>query len=131
MISLPDREALCRACHLPVPRELHVVLALIVSQAAEAGLLDLTHVIIIEPDDAEETIGAELGFMPTTDPIDGLPFSHPAFQPYWAHLDQLGGWYRLIHTVGDSGFAVILLIDARAEGTLVAMCQRFTGTAVL
>ena len=47
----------------------------------------------------------------------------------WGWLAALDGWFELIVTVGDSGFAYVLLIED-ADGTLpelLAMCRRYTG----
>jgi hypothetical protein len=39
----------------------------------------------------------------------------------------VGGWYELIHTIGDSGYAIILLIakDHGVPAELFAMCAAY------
>lgn len=42
---------------------------------------------------------------------------------YWDHLQDRGDHFELIDTIGNSGFAFILLIDKAAWPELVAMCR--------
>lgn len=130
MIILSDREALLRALDTGLPANLHALLANIVMHAAEAGLLDLSFLVVVQCDDTDNAVAEEIGFSPLVDPIDGLRFDHPKFQPYWAHLDHQLGWYRLIHTVSDDGFAFVLLVDDQAGNALAQMCHRFTTEAL-
>lgn len=126
MISLSDREATTAALSLPMPAELHALLSNVVDHAADADVLDLTYVVIAEKNDTIDDLAEELGFSPLTNPIDHVRWNARGFQPYWAHLGEHAGWYQLIHPIGDDGFAVILLIDARADSALTAMCEHFT-----
>lgn len=125
MLIFPDRGAILAALNEPLPADLQTLLNNIVDQAAQADLLDLTYVVVIG-NDSERAIADEIGFSPVTNPIDGLRFDEPGFEPYWAHLQRRGGWYELIHPVSNDGFAFVLLIDARADSDLVRMCHRFT-----
>lgn len=127
MISLPDREAICAARNLPPPVELLMLLNNILDHATKTGLLDLTHIVVVETGDTEHTLTQHLGFSPLISPLDGSRHGEPSFQPYWAHLIQRGGWYELTVTISNEGYAVILLVALAGPDTtgLVAMCREY------
>lgn len=129
MITLFNREALLRALDTPMASGLHAILLNVVVNTPDE-LLDLTCVAILEMGDTEDTITQEIGFSPLIDPTDGVRFDQPGFQPYWALLREVSGWYELTHIVG-TGFAYILLIDAEAQNDLSAMCERYIDTVAL
>ena len=125
MISLPDRASLERALTAPVRADLKTVLHARIRQTLEAGLSDLTHVLVVESADTEDEVIEAIGFSPLNNPIDGTRFGDPGFLPHWDWLQRHHGWVELIITVGDSGFAYILLIeDGEADQSgLAAMCR--------
>jgi len=92
--------------------------------ASEGDLLDLTHIVVVKGCDTEETLKAELGFSPLVHPIDGTRFGQAGFHPYWDWLVDLGEWHEMIISIGNSGFAVIVLIE-RGSGAVSDMCGRF------
>lgn len=112
MISLPD------ILDSALPADLRCILDRI-----DGDLLGLTHAVIIEPHDTGQTIEQELGFNPLIHPIDGIPYDHPDFEPYWVHLGKQGGWFTLIHAVGNSGFAYMLLIPDSEDGEFQRLCR--------
>lgn len=122
MITLADREALCAALSPRVPADLEAIIADIVRHAERGGVLDLTYVAVIERGDREEDIAQALGFSPLVEPIEGVRYGEPGFEPYWAFLRRVGGWYELTHVVG-TGFAYILLISTGCESELTTMCR--------
>ncbi len=72
----------------------------------------------------------EIGWSPLVDPLTEERFGSADFEPYWAWLQDLGGWFELLHPVANSGFAYILLIS-RAPGVLpelLAMCEEGVST---
>jgi hypothetical protein len=95
---------------------------------AEAlGLAELTHILVIQPGDEEAEIEQEIGFRPTRNPVDGVPYGAREFCPYWSWLEDLGPAYELLHTVGDEGFAYLIFVEA-AEGVpaaILSMCQDY------
>lgn len=100
-------------------------------QAIREGLMDQTLLALIEPGDDEATIEAELGFSPVVTPIDGKRFGEPGWVPYWAWLQRNNGIASLTHTVGDSGYAIIILIPS-APGIwpeLLAMLSAYSDGA--
>ena len=127
MLSLHDRASMAAAMGQPIEPALRTLLEARLDQAAEADLVDLTHILVIQPGDTEEQIRAEIGFSPFVEPLDGVRFGTAGFYPHWAWLQDLGGWYEMIVTVGDSGFAFILLIE-KAVGVLpelLSMCAHY------
>jgi hypothetical protein len=112
-------------CPNALPYELHALLDSHLSLARLQGLESLTVLLVIQPDDIEADVVAELGFSPVTNPITAIHYDDPEFEPYWAWLTKAGRWFQLVHTVSDDGFAFILLIE-NAESQfadLVAMCR--------
>jgi hypothetical protein len=89
---------------------LRALVAAHLDQAKREGLTDLTLVAVIEPGDDELAIEAELGFSPVVNPMTGTRFGEPGWLAYWAWLQRTGGIASLTHTVGDSGYAIILVI---------------------
>lgn len=96
--------------------------------AKENGLEDLTVIAVIEPADSEQTFIDELGFSPLQNPLTETRFGDPDFIPAWDWLEVHPGWYELIFTVGDDGFAYILLVPSEAkESDLTRLCERYGG----
>lgn len=126
-LSLHDRASIAAAMGQPIDPALKTLLEARLNQAAKADLLDLTHILVILPGDTEAQVIAEIGFSPLVEPFDGARFGTAGFFPHWAWLHDLGGWYEMILTVGDTGFAFILLIE-RGLGAipeLSAMCAHY------
>ncbi len=88
-------------------------------------LLDLTHLLIVEPGDTEEALVDAIGFLPLVNPLDGLRFGSEGYVPHFEWLSDVGGYFELIQTVGNSGFAFVLLVQD-AEGVdpeLLSLCR--------
>ena len=95
-----------------------------------AELLDRTHILVIESGDTEQAIVDAIGFSPLVNSIDGARYPSADFHPYWeGPIWRHDGWYELVITVGNSGFAFILLI-ADADGVLpelLHLCRAHAG----
>lgn len=85
--------------------------------AEERGLQDLTWIAVLEEGD---DIEAELGFTPLHNPLTGLSYEQEGFEPNWDWLEVHSGWFELIYTVGDGGFAFILFVR---DGPVAALCR--------
>ena len=84
------------------------------------GLGDLTHILIIQSGDTEAEIIDAIGFSPWVSRMDGN-----RLQPDWDSIEQHPGFWELLYTVGDSGFAFLVFI-ARADGVLpelISLCD--------
>ena len=111
MLSLYDEAATRAVLSLPIDPDLRALLTTRIVHYAAAGLAAATHILVIQPGDTESEIEREFGFYPTTNIINGVRSGSAAFHPFWDWLQDLGGWFEMIVTVGDSGFAYILLIE--------------------
>jgi hypothetical protein len=103
------------------------VLAARVADWTAAGLLDLTHLLILEPGDTEQAILDEVALSRLVNRTDGRRFPEEGFVPPFQWLSDVGGHWELIQTVGNSGFAFCIFIPD-AEGTdpeLRALCRAF------
>ena len=92
------------------------------------GLLDLTHLLIVEPGDTEEAIVDTIGFSPLVNPLDGLRSGSEGFVSPWDWSEDHDGWLELMMTIGDSGYALFLLV-APADGIateLRSLCRAHT-----
>lgn len=127
MLSLTDAPSIELVMGQALDPELCTILANRLRLAAEAGLQDFTHIVVVESCDTMEALTAEVGFSPLINPLDGVPFGQKGFVPYWAWLADLGGWYELIHTIGDSGFAITLLVTKADDvpAALLAVCLTY------
>ena len=124
MISLPDRAAIEAAPNVSMPVEVRDILARRIAglTSPHGDLTDLTHFLVVETGDTEAAIVAEVGFSPLVNATDGTRFGSPGFHPSWDWLQDLGGWFELIMTVGNSGFAFVLFIQDD-EGTISALLR--------
>lgn len=124
MISLHDRASIASALNLPLDDSLRALLEDRIRHYEASGILNLTHLLIIERADTERDIVAEIGLSPLVNPLDGVRYGSEGFRPWWDWLRQHDGWFELIITVGDSGFAFILLVqDADGvEPELLQLC---------
>jgi len=125
MLSLYDEVTTRAALALPIDPGLRALLTTRIVHYAAAGLAAVTHILVIQPRDTESDVEREIGFCPTTNILNGVRSGSVAFQPFWDWLHDLGGWFEMIVTVGDSGFAYILLIQD-ADGVdpdLLTLCK--------
>jgi hypothetical protein len=127
MLSLHDKASMEAALASPLDNRLRQLLADRIEDAAKTDLLGLTHLLVVQAGDCEHTITEEICLSPLTNPSDGVPFGSPEFVPLWDWLQQHDGWFEMIITVGNSGFAFILLIED-AEGVqpeLLDLCRLY------
>lgn len=130
MHSFHDRASILGALDLPLESQLHELLKGHIQSMLEEpslGLLDMTHILVVEPGDRGCSIQAEVGFSPLVSPYDEAPFGSPAFHPFWDWLKGHGRWFEMILTVGNSGFAYIVFIEnaAGADAELLALCKTY------
>jgi hypothetical protein len=127
MLSLYDQSSIEAALASPLDPRLEQLLADRIHDAAQTDLLGLTHLLVVQPGDCEHTIAEEICLSPLTNPIDGERFGSPEFVPWWDWLQQHDGWFEMIITVGNSGFAFILLIeDANGvQPEILSLCRTY------
>lgn len=125
MLSIYDEASAAAVLNQPLEPNLRTLLTGRLSDAAAIGLAELTHLVVIEPGDTEDMLLNELGWSPLVNPIDETRYGDRDFVPYWSWQEDLGDWYELVHPVGNSGFAYIVLIQ-KVEGVLrdlLLMCR--------
>ena len=122
MIDLPTSASQLAALKGPLPDGLKPLLCRCIRHAADQGLADLTHILVVEPGDTEADIIDAIGFTPLASRIDRI-----LGQPDWDAISlEHHGWYRLVYLVGDSGFAFLVFVQD-APGVLpelLALCER-------
>jgi hypothetical protein len=120
MLNLPDRATQLAVLHQPLEPVLHGLIKGRVQDAAALCLSDATHIVCIEPYDTEADLIDALGFSPLVSRLDGLPL-----QPDWDWIERHTGWWELVYTVGNDGFAFLVLVQD-APGVLpdlLALCR--------
>ena len=131
MLSIYDSASAKEALNQPLDPDLRKCITAKLEQAKAAGLADLTHILVIQPGDTEAAIISEIGFSPLRNPTDCIRFGEPDFQPHWAWLQDAGGWYEMIVTIGNAGFAYLIFV-MKAEGVppdLPSMCSAYATPA--
>ncbi len=88
------------------------------------GLLDLTHLLIVQARDTENDILEEIGFSPLVNPIEVARFPSLHFIPHHDWLERHDRWFELIFTFQD-GFAFVLFVqDSKfTDPDLLAFCH--------
>jgi hypothetical protein len=130
MLCLPDRASIESASTASLPTTLATALAARIRHTLAADLADFTHILVVEAEDTEAQVIEAIGFSPRENSIQGTRHGHPTFLPGWAWLVALPGCFEMIVTVGDSGFASIILIeDAHVDRSgLATMCRFYGGS---
>jgi hypothetical protein len=127
MLSLHDKASMETALASSLAPRLHQLLADRIHDAAKTDLLALTHLLVVGSGDCEHTIAEEICLTPLTNPSDGERFGSHNFVPWWDWLQQHDGWFEMIITVGNSGFAFILLIEDTdgVQPELLSLCRTY------
>lgn len=89
------------------------------------GLLGLTHLALVEVGDTEKSIVEEIGFSPLVNALDDKRFGMEGFVLPFDWLEDHGGYFELIMTVGNDGFAFTLFVRDRegVDPELLSMCR--------
>ena len=120
MIDMPDLDAILATLSSTLQPDLHHLIASRLQDAFACELAYQTHILVIQPGDTEAQIKAAIGFSPLVSRMDGH-----RLQPDWDYIEPHPGFWELIYTVGDSGFAFLVFVQ-RADGVLpdlLALCD--------
>jgi|TARA_R100000049_G_C1956050_1_gene111135 hypothetical protein len=120
MHDLPTTAALEQLLEQQVEPSLRTILEGRLHDTIECSLQDLTHVLVIEADDTEEAVIEAIGFSPLRSRID--PDKNG---PNCDWLEKHPGWCELIFTVGNAGFAYIVLIEDSDRSPFAVRCRRW------
>lgn len=115
MLNLPDRASQLTVLDQPLNPELHALINGRVQDALKLGLADLTHIVVVEPYDTEDDLIEALGFSPLVSRLEGN-----RLEPDWDWLECHSGWFELVYTVSNAGFAFLVLVQD-APGVLPAL----------
>jgi hypothetical protein len=129
MQSFDTAKAIAGAPRIVTDPQLKNVLSDRVRDWTALGLLAMTHLVLIEVGDTDVSIIEELAFSPVVNPLDGLRHGMEGFVLPFDLIKDHGGWFELIMTVGNDGFAFVLFVRARegADPELLAMCRAHVG----
>jgi len=125
MLNLPDRVTQLAVLDQPLEPILHALIKGRVQDAFKLCLADLTHIVVVEPYDSEDDLIEALGFSPLVSRLDGNRLERD-----WDWLEQHPGWWELVYTVGNDGFAFLVLVQ-NAPGVLpdlLALCRTAAAT---
>jgi len=118
MIDLPSIESIKAALNQPLGESLRRLLEDRLADTIHCGLQDYTHVHVVEAGDTEQQIIDAIGFSPLKTRIDNLSNS-----PDWDWCERHPGWWELLYTVGNEGFAYILLVEDAEGSPLAKLCR--------
>ncbi len=94
---------------------------------ASHGLLGLTCLLVLEAGDTEKSIIEAAAFSPLANTLLDERFGSPGFAPQFDWLFDAGGFFELIQTVGDGGFAFHIFVPDRqgVDPELLALCRAY------
>lgn len=115
MINVPDLDSQLAALDQPLEPNLHKLLQGRIEDALALELGGLTHFLVVEPGDEEGDIIEAIGFSPLVSRLGGIHL-----QPDWDWIERHEGWWELVYTVANDGFAFILFVQD-APGVLPAL----------
>ena len=128
MQTFDTSKAIAEAPRLMTDPQLENLLYDRVQDWTALALLDLTHLVIIEVGDTDDSIIEELGFSPLLNSLDGKRFGTDDFVFPFDYIEDHRGWFELFVTVGNDGFAFHLFVRDRegVDPELLAMCRTHT-----
>lgn len=119
MLNLPTIAELEAAISSASCPELKGLLADRLADTIKCQLESLTHVLVVEAGDSEADFIEAIGFSPLVSRINGL-----RDQPDWDWMERHNRWWELLYTVGNDGFAYIILVKDDPGSPLVNLCRR-------
>ena len=130
MQSFDNAKAIAGAPRISTDPQLQNLLSDRVQDWTALGLLAMTHLVLIEVGDTDESLIEELGFSPLVNPLDGKRHGMEGFVLPFDYLEDHGGWFELIVTVGNDGFAFVFFLRARegVDPELLSMCRTNVGS---
>ena len=115
MLHFHDRAGFALALTLNLEPRLHHLLSGRIAALTDE-LIDFTEYLVVQSGDTEDDIVSAVGFSPLVEPIDGLRFGQPGFEPHWDWLSKHDGWFELVFTYGSTHALFVFVQDG--EGGL-------------
>jgi len=84
MLSFPHRASLEGIADMALEPRLKALLTARIDRLATpcGDLVDMTHIVVVEPGDTEDDLLDEIGLSPLINPIDGARYGTPDFYPH-------------------------------------------------
>ena len=82
---------------------------------AEAGLLGLTHLLVVEPQDSDTTFSATAGWSLLLNPLDSRRLDEDDYTAPFDIVTLHAGWVELTMCVGNDGFAYSIFLPTNVE----------------
>ena len=123
MRTYDNATAIVAAPETVTDRELKRLLTDRIHDWTATGLLNLTHLLIVEAGDTEQDILNEVAFSPLAN--HEHRFGSSEFVPPWDWFETHDGWFELVFTVANDGFAFVLFIrdDKGVDSELLSLCR--------
>ena len=118
MIDLPTIDSIEAVLDQPLDKTLKGLLQDRLADTIQCGLQNYTHVLVVQGGDTEQQIVEAIGFSPLKTRIDNRPNC-----PDWDWIERHDGWWELLYTVGNSGFAYVVLVEDADESPLAQLCR--------
>lgn len=118
MIDLPTIDSIKAVLDQPLGDVLRDLLADHLADTIHCGMQDYTYLLVVEADDTEQQIVDAIGFSPLKTRIDNRRNC-----PDWDWCEQYPGWWELLFTVGNDGFAYIILVEDAERSPLAKLCR--------
>ncbi len=129
MLSIAGRKAIEAALARPLQAQLRSILQTRVQhlECRQPDLVELTHFVVMQRGDTSADLKRTIGLTPLVNPIDGARFRSPAFHPWWDWLGRTGDYFEAIISVGNAGFAFVLLIEDTlgVDPELLCLCRTY------
>ena len=128
MLSYNEAAAIAAApTNAPVDAHLKKLLADRVHDWAATELLELTHLLIVQAGDGEGEMLEAAGYSPLVNSLDGKRFGQKGFTPPFDWLQHHHGWFELIQTVSNDGFAFVIFVPDRdgIDPELRRLCRKY------
>ena len=122
MLHFYDRAGFALALTLNLEPRLHRLLSGRIAALADE-LIDFTEYLVVQSGDTEDDIVRAVGLSPLVEPIEGIRFGQPGFEPHWDWLVRHDGWFEMVFTFG--GTHALILLTEDNEGVLPELREMF------
>ena len=128
MLHFFDRAGFARALTLDLDPQLKQLLTKRITSLAD-DLIDYTEYLVVQTGDTEGDIVRHIGLSPLIDPVDGIRYGEPGFNPACDIALDHGGWFELVFTFGSAFAYVVLIEDTPSD--LSRFCRQLaTGSGI-
>ena len=128
MLHFYDRAGFVLALTFNLEPRLHHLLSGRIAALTDE-LIDFTEYLVVQSGDTEDAIVRAVGLSPLVEPIDGIRFGQPGFEPHWDWLSKHDGWFELVFTFGSTHALFVFVSDGECViSQLREMCRGYATT---